>query len=86
MLEAASNSEKVAELYEITWRYNLEGSHLHTYRREKLKMSHSKEPSVSIGAIGWRSLCKGIRQGDVDTLLCVCVLFWRQQLCHACVI
>jgi hypothetical protein len=37
MMEAAQISETVVNLYQSTLRYNQEGSHLHTHRRENLK-------------------------------------------------
>jgi hypothetical protein len=37
MMEAASTSETLVNFYQTTRRYNLEESHLHTHRREKLK-------------------------------------------------
>jgi hypothetical protein len=37
MMEAASTSETSVDVYQTTWRYNPEDSHLHTRRREYLK-------------------------------------------------
>jgi hypothetical protein len=37
MMEAARTSETLVQLYQTTWCYNPEDSHLHTHRRENLK-------------------------------------------------
>jgi hypothetical protein len=37
MMQAASTSETVVNVYQTTWRYNPEDSHLHTHHRENLK-------------------------------------------------
>jgi hypothetical protein len=43
MMEAASTSEKLANFYQTTRRYNPEDSHLHTRRRENLRSYRSNE-------------------------------------------
>jgi hypothetical protein len=37
IMEAASTSETLVKIYQITRRYNPEDSHLHTHRRKNLK-------------------------------------------------
>jgi hypothetical protein len=38
MIEAARTSETLVNFYQTTWRYNPKDSHLHTNRRENLKL------------------------------------------------
>jgi hypothetical protein len=42
MMEAASTSEMLANVYQTTQRNNPEDSHLHTRRRENLKSHQAK--------------------------------------------
>jgi hypothetical protein len=37
MMEAARTSGTLVNVYQTTWRYNTEDSHLHNHRRENLK-------------------------------------------------